>query len=61
MVDYFKNVHRVFDPINNKVTKYEWGKEVAPGITALGGRSMEVIRVRITDAGRRALAELRWP
>ena len=26
-----------------------------------GGRSMEVIRVRITDAGRRALAELRWP
>jgi len=26
-----------------------------------GGRSMQVTRMRITDAGRRALAELRWP
>jgi len=26
-----------------------------------GGRSMQVTRLRITDAGRRALAELRWP
>src|SRR5215471_7131928 len=26
-----------------------------------GGRSMRVSRMRITDAGRRALAELRWP
>jgi len=26
-----------------------------------GGRAMEVARVRITEAGRRALAELRWP
>jgi hypothetical protein len=26
-----------------------------------GGRSMQVSRMRITDAGRRALAELRWP
>ena len=24
-------------------------------------RSMQVTRMRITDAGRRALAELRWP
>ena len=26
-----------------------------------GGRTMEVARVRITEVGRRALAELRWP
>jgi hypothetical protein len=26
-----------------------------------GGRAMEVARVRITEVGRRALAELRWP
>ena len=26
-----------------------------------GGRSMQVTRMQITDAGRRALAELRWP
>jgi hypothetical protein len=26
-----------------------------------GGRSMQVTRMRITDAGRGALAELRWP
>ena len=30
------------------------------GVVA-GGRAMEVARVRITEAGRRALAELRWP
>jgi hypothetical protein len=27
----------------------------------VGRRSMQVTRMRITDAGRRALAELRWP
>jgi hypothetical protein len=26
-----------------------------------GGRAMQVTRVRITDGGQRALAELRWP
>ena len=26
-----------------------------------GGHAMEVARVRITEIGRRALAELRWP
>jgi glyoxylase-like metal-dependent hydrolase (beta-lactamase superfamily II) len=38
MGDYFKNFHRVFDPIKDKVTKYEWGQEVATGITALDTR-----------------------
>jgi len=27
----------------------------------VGRRSMQVTRMRITDAGRRALGELRWP
>jgi glyoxylase-like metal-dependent hydrolase (beta-lactamase superfamily II) len=31
----FKNVKRVFGALGNKVTQYEAGKEVAPGITAL--------------------------
>ena len=30
-----QNTKRIFDPIADKVTQYEWGKEVAPGITAL--------------------------
>jgi glyoxylase-like metal-dependent hydrolase (beta-lactamase superfamily II) len=38
MVDYFKNFHRVFDSIKDKLTKYEWGQEVGPGITALDTR-----------------------
>jgi glyoxylase-like metal-dependent hydrolase (beta-lactamase superfamily II) len=30
----FQNTKRIFGPIADKVTKYEWGKEIAPGITA---------------------------
>jgi glyoxylase-like metal-dependent hydrolase (beta-lactamase superfamily II) len=35
MQDLFKNNRRVFDALNRKVTPYESGKEIAPGITAL--------------------------
>ena len=35
MQDIFKNVKRVFDALGRKVTPYEAGKEVAPGITAV--------------------------
>jgi len=35
MKNYFANARRVFTGMENKVTKYEWGQEVAPGITAL--------------------------
>ena len=38
MVDYFKNFQRVFDPIKDKLTKYEWGQDVGPGIIALDTR-----------------------
>src|SRR3712207_8658733 len=36
MQDLFKNNRRVFDALGRKVTPYEWNKEVAPGITAVG-------------------------
>jgi glyoxylase-like metal-dependent hydrolase (beta-lactamase superfamily II) len=36
MKNYFANVKRVYDGVPaDRVTKYEWGKEIAPGITAL--------------------------
>lgn len=36
MKNYFANVRRVYANVPaNRVTKYEWGKEVAPGITAI--------------------------
>lgn len=35
MKNYFSNVRKVFTGLENKVTKYDWGKEVAPGITSV--------------------------
>lgn len=35
MKNYFANVRRVLSPLANKVTKYDWDKEVASGITAI--------------------------
>jgi glyoxylase-like metal-dependent hydrolase (beta-lactamase superfamily II) len=35
MKNYFANVKKVYAGIESKVTKYDWGKEVAPGITAI--------------------------
>ncbi len=35
MADQFKNARRVFDALARKVTQYEAGKQVAPGITAV--------------------------
>jgi glyoxylase-like metal-dependent hydrolase (beta-lactamase superfamily II) len=35
MKNYFANVKKIYDGIESKVTKYEWGKEVAPGITSV--------------------------
>src|SRR5262247_4382066 len=35
MQDYFANTRKVYAGLMDKVTKYEWGKEVAPGITAI--------------------------
>lgn len=35
MKSYFANARKVFTGLENKVTRYEWGEEVAPGVTAL--------------------------
>jgi glyoxylase-like metal-dependent hydrolase (beta-lactamase superfamily II) len=35
MKNYFANVKKVYAGIESKVTRYEWGKEVAPGITSV--------------------------
>ena len=35
MKNYFANVRKVYAGIESKVTKYEWGKEVMPGITSV--------------------------
>src|SRR6516164_3581925 len=35
MKNYFANVRKVYNGIESKVTKYDWGKEVAPGITSI--------------------------
>jgi glyoxylase-like metal-dependent hydrolase (beta-lactamase superfamily II) len=35
MKNYFANVKKTFAGIESKVTRYDWGKEVAPGITSI--------------------------
>jgi glyoxylase-like metal-dependent hydrolase (beta-lactamase superfamily II) len=35
MKNYFANVKKIYSGIESKVTKYDWGKEVAPGITSI--------------------------
>ncbi|WP_027550742.1 MBL fold metallo-hydrolase [Bradyrhizobium sp. Cp5.3] len=35
MKNYFANVKKTFAGLESKVTKFEWGKEVAPGITSI--------------------------
>jgi glyoxylase-like metal-dependent hydrolase (beta-lactamase superfamily II) len=36
MKNYFANVKKIYAGIESKVTKYEWGKEIIPGITSIG-------------------------
>ena len=38
MKGYFNNTRKILSDLSDKVTKYEWGKEVAPGITAIDAR-----------------------
>jgi glyoxylase-like metal-dependent hydrolase (beta-lactamase superfamily II) len=35
MKDYFANTRKVLGDLDSKVTKYDWDKEVAPGITSI--------------------------
>src|SRR5580698_7486898 len=36
MKNYFANVKKTFAGIESKVTKYDWDKEIIPGITSIG-------------------------
>src|SRR5947209_13747893 len=36
MQDYFANTRKILGGLENKITRYDWDKEVAPGVTALG-------------------------
>jgi glyoxylase-like metal-dependent hydrolase (beta-lactamase superfamily II) len=36
MTELFANNRRVFDALGRKVTTYAWGKEIMPGVTAVG-------------------------
>jgi len=36
MKDYFANVQKIYAGIEDKVTKYDWDKELAPGVTSIG-------------------------
>jgi len=38
MKGYFNNTRKILSDLSDKVTKYEWGKEVAPGVTAIDAR-----------------------
>jgi glyoxylase-like metal-dependent hydrolase (beta-lactamase superfamily II) len=35
MKNYFANVKKIYAGIESRITKYDWGKEVAPGITSI--------------------------
>jgi len=35
MKNYFANAKKIYAGIESKVTRYDWGKEVAPGITSI--------------------------
>jgi glyoxylase-like metal-dependent hydrolase (beta-lactamase superfamily II) len=35
MKNCFANVKKIYNGMESKVTKYDWGKEVAPGITSV--------------------------
>jgi len=35
MQDYFANTRKILGGLENKITHYDWDKEVAPGVTAL--------------------------
>ena len=36
MAELFHNNRRVFDALGRKVTRYDWDRDVAPGVTAVG-------------------------
>jgi glyoxylase-like metal-dependent hydrolase (beta-lactamase superfamily II) len=54
MTELFQNNRRVFDALGRKVTVYDWDKEVAPGVTAVGtpGHSIGHTSFVVTSGGK---------
>jgi glyoxylase-like metal-dependent hydrolase (beta-lactamase superfamily II) len=59
MTDLFANNRRVFDALGRKVTPYAWGKEVAPGVTAVGtpGHSIGHTSFQVASGGKRVFVQ----
>jgi len=59
MKGYFANTRKILSNIADKVTRYEWGKEVAPGITALdaGGHTPGHTAFTVASASGRMLIQ----
>ena len=53
----FANVRRVFAPVANNVTRFDWGKEAAPGLTAIDahGHTPGHTTFALTSAGKTLL------
>ena len=54
MTELFQNNRRVFDALGRKVTVYDWAKEVAPGVVAVGtpGHSIGHTSYVVTSGGK---------
>jgi glyoxylase-like metal-dependent hydrolase (beta-lactamase superfamily II) len=54
MTELFQNNRRVFDSLGRKVTPYEWDKEVAPGVLAVGtpGHSIGHTSFVVSSSGK---------
>jgi glyoxylase-like metal-dependent hydrolase (beta-lactamase superfamily II) len=59
MTELFQNNRRVFDALGRKVTVYDWDKEVAPGVTAMGtpGHSIGHTSFIVTSGGKTVFAQ----
>ena len=54
MTELFQNNRRVFDALGRKVAVYQWDKEVAPGVTAVGtpGHSIGHTSFAVASGGK---------
>jgi glyoxylase-like metal-dependent hydrolase (beta-lactamase superfamily II) len=54
MEDLFKNNRRVFNPLKSRVTTHAWGKDVVPGVAAVGtpGHSIGHTSYMVTSGGK---------
>ena len=59
MTELFANNRRVFDALGRKVTVYDWEKEVAPGVTAVGtpGHSIGHTSFVVASGGKRVFVQ----